>query len=441
MTAPADAPPEAGTTTQDYEALGAEAYELVKALYPICRSITGQGVRDSLSILEHYIPLSRTSVPTGTRVFDWEIPREWNIRDAYIKDASGRRVVDFAASNLHVVNYSMPIRARMNLRDLKAHLHTIPEYPDWIPYRTSYYRETWGFCLTQRQLDSMADGEYEVCIESSLAPGNLTLAELVVPGQVADELLIYTHICHPSLCNDNLSAIAVATLLARRRRHIAPHHFTLRFVFAPTTIGSITWLSLNESCAAGIRHGLVLASLGDRGALTYKRSRRGDAEVDRVAESVVAAHGGRKVDFSPYGYDERQFCSPGFNLPVGRLTRSPNGSYPEYHSSADNLDFITPSALGESLRACEEILETLDQNGCYLNLSPKCEPRLGPRGLFRATGGRGPSEFEHALLWVLNQSDGGVDLLTIAEKSGLEFSLIASAAKALVDSGLLRRVQ
>jgi aminopeptidase-like protein len=424
----------------DYEALGRSAYLLVEELYPLCRSITGQGVRDTLNILERFVPLTRTSVASGTKAFDWEVPREWTIRDAYIKDATGQRIVDFRASNLHVVGYSIPTHTRMKLADLRAHLHTIPERPDWIPYRTSYYHEAWGFCLTQRQLDSLVDGEYEVCIDSSLEPGQLTLAELYVPGVVKDEVLIYTHTCHPSLCNDNLSALSVTTLLAQRLLSSAPHHFSYRFVFGPATIGSIAWLQGNEAHTADIRHGLVLASLGDRGQLTYKRSRRGNADIDRVADYVVARHAGVFEDFSPYGYDERQFCSPGFNLPVGRLTRAPNGTYPEYHTSADNLDFISASALGESLRACEEILGIVDQNARFLNLSPKCEPRLGPRGLFRVTGGRSPSEFEHALLWVLNQSDGDADLLAIAIRSRLDFSVIASAAQALREAGLLQRV-
>ncbi len=217
-----------------------------RELYPICRSITGQGVRDTLQMLERYIPLERTALPTGTRVFDWEIPREWNIRDAYIKDAAGRRVVDFRKSNLHVVNYSVPVHARMTLQELRPHLHSLPQSPDWVPYRTSYYRESWGFCLSHAQLQTLRDAEYEVCIDSSLEPGELTFAELRLPGEIEDEVLIYTHICHPSLCNDNLSAIAVATLLAgqvsqRKRR------YSYRFVFGPATIGSIAWLSVNEN--------------------------------------------------------------------------------------------------------------------------------------------------------------------------------------------------
>jgi aminopeptidase-like protein len=430
----AAATPEIAATTA-----GHAAYALVAALFPICRSITGQGVLQTLDILERYIPLQRQSLPSDTAVFDWTVPAEWNIRDAWIKDASGRRVVDFQAHNLHVVNYSLPVRKRLTLAELRPHLHTLPEHPDWIPYRTSYYRESWGFCLSQRQLDALDEGEYEVCIDATLAPGHMTIAELLLPGAVADEVLVFTHTCHPSLCNDNLAGIAVATLLARHWREQA-HHYSYRFVFAPTTIGSIAWLATHESRVGAIRHGLVLASLGDRGPLTYKRSRRGDADIDRIVEYVVrGTPGGLCEDFSPHGYDERQFCSPGFNLPVGRLTRTPNGRYPQYHSSADDLDFISAEALGHSLQACLDILGMIDRNARYLNLSPKCEPQLGRRGLYQAKGGHGPNDEETALLWVLNQSDGTADLLSIAQKSGLPFESIAAAAQRLVGVDLLRR--
>jgi len=269
-------------------------------------------------------------------------------------------------------------------------------------------------------------------------PGELVLAESYHGGESDAEVLIWTHVCHPSLANDNLSAIAVATHLARRVMS-RPRRLSYRFVFAPATIGAIAWLSRRESQVDRIRHGLVLASLGDRGALTYKRSRRGDADVDRAVSYVVARAGGTSEDFSPYGYDERQFCSPGFNLPVGRLTRTPNGRYPEYHTSADDLDFITPEALEDSLHALERILEIFEGNDTCMNLKPKCEPRLGRYGLYNAVGGSGPKEFEHALLWVLNLADGGCDLLETAARSGIEFGVIAAAAKALEAAGLLAR--
>jgi aminopeptidase-like protein len=419
---------------------GAQLYALVEELYPLCRSITGDGTRATLDIIERFIPLTRTEVPTGRGVFDWEIPREWNIKDAYVKNAAGERVIDFKKHNLHVVNYSVPVRKRMSFEELRPHLFSLPDHPTWIPYRTSYYKESWGFCLEHRILESLPKGEYEVCIDSTLSDGSLTYAELFLPGESSDEILIYTHICHPSLCNDNLSAIAVATLLAQsasaRQRALS-----YRFVFAPTTIGGITWLALNEARVDKIKHGLVLASLGDAGRFVYKRSRRGNADIDRIVEYVVTGAGsGIAEDFSPYGYDERQFCSPGFNLPVGRLTRTPNGRYPEYHTSADNLNFISPEALDASLRTCEHICEIADGNRTYLNLLPKCEPRLGPRGLFNRVGGNNPSEFEHAVLWVLNQADGTNDLLEIARKAGIDFATMASAAKALQEVQLIRSV-
>jgi aminopeptidase-like protein len=430
----------AESAPQAHAGSGAELYALVRELYPICRSITGQGVRDTLAVLERRLPLERTSLATGTRLFDWEVPREWNIREAWIADPAGRRVVDFADSNLHVVNYSVPVRARMSLDELRQHLHSIPDHPDWVPYRTSYYRESWGFCLTHRQLQALVPGEYEVCIDATLAPGKLTYAELVIPGETSEEIVFFTHICHPSLCNDNLSAIAVTTALAQRARAM-PRRHTLRFIFAPATIGSIAWLTVNQASVGRIRHGMVLASLGDAGQFTYKRSRRGNAVVDRVAEYLLTtSHRGACEDFSPYGYDERQFCSPGFDLPFGRLTRTANGRYPEYHTSADNLGFISAQALEESLRACEAALAILDGNAHYLNLKPHCEPRLGKHGLFRPTGGHGPSDFEHAVLWVLNQSDGARDLLEIAVRAKLDFALVESAARQLETAGLVRRL-
>jgi aminopeptidase-like protein len=420
---------------------GADLHGLVRELYPLCRSITGAGVRATLDVLDRYVPLARTEVPTGTKVFEWEIPREWTIRDAWIANAAGERVVDFRRHNLHVVNYSMPVRARMSLAELRPHLHTLPEQPDWIPYRTAYYRDYWGFCLTQKQLDALPEGEYEVCVDSTLAPGSLTYAEAVLPGDSSEEILVWTHVCHPSLCNDNLSAIAVAAHLARSIAS-RPRAFTYRFVFAPTTIGGVTWLALNEAQAGRIRHGLVLASLGDRGAFVYKRSRRGNADVDRIVEYALGSEAGSTVeDFSPYGYDERQFCSPGFDLPVGRLTRTPNGRYPEYHTSADDLGFVTPESLAGSLETCERICRLLESNRAYRNLSPKTEPRLGPRGLYTNATGRNPSEFEHSLLWVLNQSDGTRDLLSIAQRSKLPFEAIEGAAKALLGVGLLETVR
>jgi aminopeptidase-like protein len=416
------------------------AWRLMTALYPICRSITGEGVRRTLARIASEVPLEVTEIPSGTPVFDWEVPREWNVREAWIEDASGRRVVDLAEHTLHLMSYSVPVDATMSLEELEPHLHSIPEHPGWIPYRTSYYREDWGFCLTDSARRALAPGRYRVLIDSTLAPGSLTYGECVVPGTVNDEVLVFTHVCHPSLCNDNLTGIVLAAALAAELRREKPH-FTYRFVFAPGTIGSICWLARNEQHVGRVRHGLVLGLAGDRGPLTYKRSRRGNAEIDRIAAYVLGTIDSttRVVDFSPYGYDERQLCSPGFDLPVGRLTRTPNNEFPEYHSSADDFDLIDRVALAESLFACASIFRIVERNGYYLNLSPKCEPRLGKRGLYRPTGGSHPGEFEHALLWVLNQSDGSKSLLDITEKSCLAFETIVAAADALVAVELLSR--
>jgi aminopeptidase-like protein len=421
---------------------GDEMQALIERLYPICRSITGDGVRKTLHSLREYIPLELREVPTGTPVFDWVVPKEWNIRDAYIKAPSGERVVDFRESNLHVVSYSVPVRERLPLSELREHLHSLPERPDWIPYRTSYWNETWGYCLPHKRLLELGDAEYEVCIDSSLEEGHLTYGELALAGETDDEVLISTHICHPSLCNDNLSGVAVATFLARRMAEIPRRRYRYRFVFVPGMIGPITWLALNEDRAPRIRHGLVLALLGDPGSPTYKRSRRGNAEIDRAAEHVLRHSGGehRVIDFSPYGYDERQYCSPGINLPVGRLTRTPHGEFPEYHTSADDLDLVRPEYLADSFAKTAAILDVLEGNATYLNESPKGEPQLGRRGLYRSLGGGVERERELAMLWVLNLSDGGHSLLDVAERSGLPFQAIRSSAEALLEHGLLREV-
>ncbi len=417
------------------------ALGLMKSMYPVCRSITGNGVRRTFDLVGNVVPLERIEVPSGTPVFDWEIPREWNIRDAYIADAAGRRVVDFRAHNLHVVNYSAPVDRTMTLEELQPHLHSLPDRPDWVPYRTTYYRETWGFCLRHRDREALGPGPYRVVVDSTLEPGHLSLAESVVEGSTAGEAIVYTHSCHPSLANDNLTGIAVAAALAGALRAERPR-LTWRFVFGPGTIGSLAWLSRNEHRLPRLRAGLTIGLLGDAGPLRYKRSRRGDTVTDRVAAHVLGRQpfAGLLSDFEPYGYDERQFCSPGFDLPVGRITRSPNGTYPEYHTSADDLSLVRPEQLAESIRAVATTISLLDANRTLLNLSPKGEPRLGKRGLYGSVGGAGPGEFEHALLWVLSLADGKHDLLAMAERSGMSFGLLNEAAGALETAGLLRTI-
>ncbi|WP_030381122.1 MULTISPECIES: DUF4910 domain-containing protein [unclassified Streptomyces] len=420
--------------------VGEEMHALVERLYPLCRSITGDGVRETLRIVDEYVPLQVHEVPTGTQVLDWTVPREWNIRDAYIADADGRRVVDFRESSLHVLGYSVPVAARMPLSELRDRLHTLPDHPSWVPYRTSYYTPTWGFCLAQDTLDALPEGEYEVRVDSTLADGHLTYAEHVVPGQVPDEVIVSCHVCHPSLANDNLAGIAVATYLARELAERKPY-YTYRFIFAPGTIGAITWLARNRERVDRVKHGLVLACAGDPGQLTYKRSRRGDAEIDRVLRHVLTAseRPHRVTEFTPYGYDERQYCSPGFDLGVGSLTRTPYAGYPEYHTSADDLDFVSPAAMADTLAVCREAFGVLDRNRRYVNLSPYGEPQLGRRGLYGSLGGRSDAEqAQLAMLWVLSLSDGAHSVLDVAERAGLPFDTVADAADALHGAGLLK---
>lgn len=410
----------------------------VERLYPICRSITGDGVRQTLDILEESIPLQRHEVPTGTQVFDWEIPREWNIRDAWIRDPSGRTVVSLADHNLHVLNYSAPIHRTVALDELRRHVFTLPDQPTVIPYRTSYYRETWGFCMRHDEFETLADGDYEVMIDSTLEPGSLTIGECVIPGETDAEILLSTHICHPSMCNDNLSGITVLTELCRwlsGRRN----RYTWRAVFAPGTIGSLTWLWLRQKQLDRIHGGLVLCGLGDPGEFTYKQSREGDSEIDRVCGKALANSGigGRILPFIPYGYDERQYCSPGFALPVGRLSRTPYGEYPEYHTSADDLEFISEGQLAGALALCKQIMLDLEANRRWLNLAPCGEPCLGKRGLYGGTGGVGPDDDQLAMLWILNLSDGSHSLLDVAERSGLSMSVLGAVAQRLHEAGLL----
>jgi len=417
---------------------GERMHALVRELYPICRSITGEGLRQTLRIIREQIPMDIHEVPSGTKVFDWEVPKEWNIRNAYIKDPRGRKVVDFRDSNLHVVSYSIPVKKKMDLSELKRHLHSLPDRPDWIPYRTSYYEEAWGFCLSHRQLERLEPGEYEVFIDSELRDGHMSYGECCIAGAQDEEVLITCNVCHPSLCNENLTSVAVMAGLAQNLQE-EKRRLTYRFLFLPATIGPITWLSRNEDRAMKILSGLCLSCLGDSGQFHYKRSRRLDAMINGVVEQVLRESGEPHtiLPFTPYGYDERQFCSPGFNLPVGHLSRSPHGSFPEYHTSADNMEFVKPRQIEDSFAKCLEILNLLDVNETYVNQNPKCEPQLGRRGLYKGVGGRAPSEESMAVLWVLNFSDGGHSLLEIAGLSGLPFAAVHRAAELLKQHNLL----
>ncbi|MEJ0099029.1 MAG: DUF4910 domain-containing protein [Pseudomonadota bacterium] len=422
------------------QATGQELHDFAARLYPICRSISGNGVRQTLRLIGARIPLQLTEVPSGTRVFDWEVPLEWNVEDASVTDPDGKRVVDFQAHNLHLVSYSEPLQQSLSLDELAPRLHSLAARPDWIPYRTSYYKRNWGFCMRHAQREKLRSGKYQVEINTSLSRGSLTYGETVLPGRSRDEVLFVAHTCHPSLANDNTSSMSVATALAE---WIAsePRRLTYRFVFAPATIGALCWLHGHRHGLGRIRHGLVLALLGDSASLTYKRSRRDDAPIDAIAGYVAGSMdaGASMLPFSPYGYDERQLCSPGFNLPVGRLTRSVNGGFPEYHTSADDPSLIRPEKLQHSFETLQQIVRVIEGDATYVNQNPHGEPMLGKRGLYSSTGGRiSLADRENAMLWILNQSDGGHSLLDIAQRSGLDFNGIRAAASELEGAGLLK---
>jgi aminopeptidase-like protein len=423
----------------DDSAIGEEIYALAAEIYPICRSITGNGVRETIKVLARHIEISVHEVPTGTQVFDWTIPREWNIRDAYIKDGRGEKIVDFAESNLHVVSYSVPVRKHVSLAELKTHIHTLPEQPDLIPYRTSYYSENWGFCMAHRQFVSLRDETYEVVVDSTLAEGFLTYGEYLHKGASEDEFLFSAHVCHPSLANDNCAGLALLIYLAKRLSGVRTTH-SYRFLFAPGTIGAIAWLARNEDRVKRIRHGLVVSCLGDGGGPAYKKSRRGVAMIDRAMAHVLRQYwrGATILEFSPYGYDERQYCSPGFDLPVGLFQRSQFGNFPEYHTSGDNLDFIGPEHLASSYRTICAAIDIIENDRRLRNTQPKCEPQLGRRGLYKAIGGdKDAPKKSMAFLWVLNLSDGGRSLLDIAERADMPFAMIAEAARLLEEKELL----
>ena len=421
---------------------GEDAYALIERLYPLCRSITGAGTRQTLDIIGQQIELDRSEVPTGTKVFDWIVPKEWTIRDAYIISPQGEKICNFKEHNLHITGYSTPVNETLNKEELLPHLHSLPKYPKWIPYTYNYHSEDWGFSISDEQLHSLPEGDYKVVIDSDLKHGHLSYGEHLIPGHSEQEFLIYSHICHPSLCNDNLSGIAVATELAKFLKNSAPLNYSYRFVFAPTTIGSITWLSKNQDKLANIKAGLVIAVAGDAGQLTYKKSRNDDSYINNLAISALET---REMpfgieEFTPFGYDERQFCSPGIDLPIGRLTRTPNGCYPEYHTSADDLNLVKPKYLADTMDACLDIIELFENNQTFRNTQPFGEPHLGRHGLYKKAGAYNIQNNTFAILWVLNQTDGTKSLLDIAQRSKLAYSEILNASKALYDVNLLELI-
>jgi aminopeptidase-like protein len=424
------------------DALGAEAIDLSERLLPLPRSLTGDGVRATLRVLADVVPLQVTEAPSGTQVYDWEVPPEWNVREAWVADSDGRRLVDLRDHPLHILGYSEAVNGRFRGADLQEHLWSILDEPELIPARTSYWERRWGFCLADcvRQ-EIRAEDEYDVFIDATHDPaGSLTYAEAVVPGLTDDEILISTYTCHPGLANDGVSGMVVASLLLKWLPQRTLRH-TVRLVLVPATIGSLTWLGRNEERLERIRGGVVVSCVGDRGSLTLKRSRRGNTTIDRAAALIVGERGGSQRPFTPWGTDERQYCSPGFDLPIIALTRTPHGEFPEHHTSADDLSLVEPSMLADSISALAAIVDAVDRDRRLVSVVTKGEPRLGERGLYPtlSAGVPGGAElFTQALLWVINLSDGAHSLLDVAERSGVPLELVHRAADTLLANGLLR---
>ena len=419
-----------------------DLHGLVRELFPIHRSLTGAGVRETLAILARHVQLEVREVPSGTAVLDWQVPLEWNIRSATIRALDGRCLVNFADHNLHVVGYSKPIHKEVSRAELAEHVHTLPDQPELIPYRTGYFADDWGFCMPDNLWQTMQDEAYRIDIDSDLSPGSLTYGELFLAGELSDEVLITAHICHPSLANDNLSGIAVAVALAMRQARL-PRRLGYRFLFIPATIGAITWLARNESELGKIRHGLVLTCIGDTGPFHFKQSRSG-APIDNAVAHILrhSGHPYEIVPFNPYGYDERQFCSPAFDLPMGCFMRSVHGTFPQYHTSADNPGFVKPQALNQSYEVVASLLDLLDANWMYARTDGRGEPQLGRRGLYRAIAGQkeagGASQMD--LLWLLNLADGKHNLLEMAERAGIPFGRLQKAVRLALDADLIREV-
>lgn len=432
------------TSKTERQAATSEAAEIAAyfdRLFPLLRSLTGEGVRQSLDILGELIELERIEIPSGTKAFDWTVPREWVVREAYLDGPDGRRIVDMRDSNLHLLNYSIGFRGEVSREELDEHLYSRPDMPDVIPYVTSYYKPRWGFCLPHRAREALPAGKYRAVIDAEHIDGSMTLGEAVLKGETAEEVLIASDICHPSLGNDELSGPLTMAFLYRRIASWPKRKLTYRFVLHPETIGSIAYLAQRgKHLAARCVAGFVLSNTGVAAPFRFKRSRRGNSLADRAAESILrerwpTAHA--VLDYAPVGSDERQYCSPGFDLPVGVLSRTPD-HYPEYHTSLDNRDFVSFDALSETVDAYEAICRKIDASVRYRNLLPQGEPQLGSRGLYHNIGRAGPPEaMTQALLWVLNLSDGDHDLEAIAVRSGIGFDLIAEAAAAAHKAGLL----
>ena len=418
-------------------------YELASELFPIHRSLSGSGVRHTLEILRRFLPdLTVHEVPSGTHAFDWIVPDEWNVSEAWVEDSSGTRVIDASRNNLHLVAYSTPVDAVMSLAELQSHLHSLPGQPDAIPYVTSYYAPNWGFCLAHRERERLRDGQHRVVIDSTLHPGSLTYGELILKGAEEGEVLLSTYVCHPSMANNEVSGPAVTTYLARWISALATRRFTYRILFVPETIGSIVYLSrFHEHMRRRTIAGFVVTCVGDDRSYSFMPSRTGRTLADKVALHVLRHHAPefRHFSYLQRGSDERQYCSPGIDLPVVSVMRTKYGEYPEYHTSLDDLSLISPDGLGGAFTVLRDCLRALEDNQVYL-ATTLCEPQLGRRGLYPLVGTATSAHSARDLTNVLAYADGEHDLIDLAEIVGLPFSRVSDLAEMLLSHGLLRRL-
>jgi aminopeptidase-like protein len=412
-------------------------------LWSITRSLTGNGNRETLKILSEIIDLKITEVPSGTECFDWTVPPEWNIKEAWIKDSKGNNIVDFSENNLHILGYSEPFQGKLSFEELKSHLYTLPDQPDLIPYLTSYYKRRWGFCLTHNEFLKLDQNEtYEVLIDSSLdEKGSMTIGEAILKGKSDKEILFSTYICHPSLASNELSGPLVSAFIYNKLKEKKELNYTYRFIFVPETIGSIYSLSVyGEHWKSNLEAGFVITCIGDDGKFTYKRSRIGHSLPDRAVETILkqTENDFNLIDFFPGGSDERQYCSPGFNLPVGSLMRTMYGKYREYHTSADNKDYVSFEAMEKSVEKYIEVIDLIEKNKKYINKIPYCEPQLGKRGLYPTLGSqKGTQHAVEAMMWVLNLSDGENDLISISERSKIPVKDLIPVIDKLIKNGIL----
>jgi aminopeptidase-like protein len=422
------------------ERIGDYCYRLATDLFPICRSLTGPGVRETLAYLSHHLPgLTVHDVPSGAQAFDWTVPDEWIIKDAYITDESGRRIVDFHTHNLHVVGYSEPVNRWLDLEELDKHLYSLPEQPDAIPYITSYYSRRWGFCLTHQQRQSLQPGRYRAVIDSELKKGSLNYAELTIPGQTKKEVLLSTYICHPSMANNELSGPVVTTAVARWLMSLENRHYTYRIVFIPETIGSIVYISQNLNHLRNhVVAGFNITCIGDERCYSFLPSRAGDTLSDRAARHVLSHIDPefRRYSWLDRGSDERQYCAPGVDLPIATIMRSKYGEYPEYHTSLDNLDLITPNGLEGGVNALLQAIEAIENN-VRLKATTCCEPQLGKRGLYPTLSTKETGAQVAAMMNLISYCDGEYSLLEIAEIIGEPMSKLVTILKPLIENGLI----